>query len=247
MKLTNETQAAWTALVLAEYPKEACAFIVDGALFPVPNLSETPEKSFKVAAVDRLAAHAQGSVEAFLHSHPYTMENYNPKWNPAWISYADMRCWIADNIPWGIVATDGEGLSSIVWYDDRIEAMEPLENREFVWGKNDCWTVMRDYYRTVLNIPTMMNFPRGAGWWEEGQNLYLQNFKPAGFVEVDGGDIRPNDILLMRIDTGVISHGALVVDTNKILHHCMNRLSGYDTLAKWHRQVEKVIRYKDFL
>ena len=247
MELSKKASDKWQAHVLKQYPNEACAFVVDGAIFPVKNLAKEPAKHFKVSSLDRLKAHKKGEVQAFLHSHPYKLEEFNDEWNPAWMSFADMKSWIADNIPWGIVATDGEGLSQMIWYDDSMEAIEPFEGREFVWGKNDCWTVMRDYYRVKLGIQ-LMNFPRGAGWWEEqGVNLYVENFKPGGFVEVDLADIRVNDILLMRYHNDVIVHGALVTDTNQILHHCMNRLSGYDTLAKWHRQVEKVIRYKDFV
>ncbi len=242
MILTDKTNAAWTAYVLAEYPKEACAFIVDGELYPVKNLSDTPEKTFSVSAIDRLKAHKQGKVEALMHSHPYKLEDTPFAYEPSWASAADMKSWIADNIVWGIVATDGEGLSPIVWYDDSFEAMEPLEGREFISGKHDCYSIIRDYYRKELGI-TLVNGIREMGWWDRGENLYEANFKRAGFVEIQDGDIQVNDVILMRLFDQTPCHAAVITGTNTILHHIINRLSGYDTLAKWQRQAVKYIRY----
>ena len=245
MKLSVEANEVWAKHVLAQYPNEACAYVVDGNIMPVENLSDKPTTSFKVSAMRRLEAHAKGNVQAFLHSHPYTIDTFDPKWHPSWMSHADMVSWIADNIPWGIAATDGEGLSSIEWYDDSMEAIQPWEGRDFVSGKTDCLSILRDYYRKDLGI-TFPNYPRSAGWWDEGKDLYITNFAHAGFYEVSLDDIQVNDLLLMRFDSKLIVHGAVVTGTNQILHHCYNRLSGYDTLSKWHRQVEKAIRYKDF-
>jgi cell wall-associated NlpC family hydrolase len=243
VQLSEKTLADWTAYVLAEYPKEACAYVVDGNLYPVTNLSETPEQTFKVDAVERIKAHAVGNVEAFLHSHPYKLENSNPQWNHEWATKADMITWNSDNLPWGIVATDGEGLTQVVWYDDSMEAIAPLVGREFISGKHDCYSVIRDHYRLNLGIP-LVNYSRGMGWWDEGDNLYEENYTKAGFVEVSIDDIQIKDVLLMKLNTVVPSHAAVVTSTNEILHHCIGRLSGYDSLSKWHRQIVKALRYK---
>lgn len=245
MQLTDQTSANWTTYVLAQYPNEACAYVVDGNLYPVTNHSTTPEVTFEVDCVDRVKAHALGNVEAFLHSHPYKLETSKQDDFPSWASSSDMQSWIADNIPWGIVATDGEGLSSMVWYDDSLEAIEPFEGREFISGKNDCYSIIRDYYRVELGI-TLVNGVRGMYWWNNGEDLYERNFERAGFVEIPLEEITVNDVLLMRLEGPVISHAAVVTATNEILHHCIRRLSGYDSLSKWSRQIVKAIRYKGF-
>lgn len=243
MQLNEQCAVDWTAYVLAEYPKEACAYVVDGNLYPVTNHSQTPELTFAVDAVDRVKAHALGNVEAFLHSHPYKLEDSTQDDFPAWASSSDMRSWIADNLPWGIVATDGEGLTQMVWYDDSLEAIEPFEGREFVSGKTDCYSIIRDYYRVELGI-TLVNGVRGMYWWNNGEDLYENNFTSAGFAEIPLDDIRVNDVVLIRFEGKVISHAAVVTATNTILHHCIHRLSGYDSLSKWSRQVVKAIRYQ---
>jgi cell wall-associated NlpC family hydrolase len=244
MKLKKSTLKKWSDLVLSEYPNEACAFIVDGDLFPVKNISDEPTRSFKFSSLERLAAHTKGKVEAFLHSHPYDVKDSNFTHDPSWASHADMVSWIADNIPWGIVATDGEGLSPMIWYDDSIGAIEPYEGRSFSSGKHDCFSLVRDYYRKELDV-RYDNYPRAYGWWDQGEDHYEKNFAEAGFEVIDMQDLRPGDTLLMNVVGPVISHAAIVVDTNKILHHMVNRLSGYDTIAKWHRHVVKAIRYNN--
>lgn len=242
MNLSEQTEYEWKNYVLAQYPNEACAYIVDGLLYPVENLSETPEKSFKVSGVERVKAHAKGEVQAFLHSHPYKLEDSPFAYDPSWATAQDMKTWISDNLPWGIVATDGEGLSPMIWYDDSMEAIEPFEGRTFISGKNDCYSIVRDYYRKALNIK-LVNGVREMGWWDTDANLYETNFERAGFVEVPNNDIQVNDLALMRMFNDTVCHAAVITDTNTILHHVVNRLSGYDSLAKWNRQIVKYIRY----
>lgn len=242
MLITEETEKSWADYVLGQYPKEACAFIVDGCLYPVPNLSLTPETTFRVDAIHRLQAQGSGRVEAFLHSHPYKLEDSPFSWSPEWATTADMTSWIADNIPWGIVSTDGEGLSPILWYDDSMEAMAPLEGREFVSGKHDCYSLVRDYYRAELGIH-IPNFARGMDWWYRGENLYEDNFRLAGFTEIPMAEATVNDSLLMKLVGSTISHSAVIVGTNEILHHCIKRLSGRDSMVRWARQTVKAVRY----
>ncbi|MDI1362506.1 NlpC/P60 family protein [Methylotenera sp.] len=242
MIISHEATEAWEKYVIAEYPNEACAYVVDGSIYPVKNHSETPTLTFSVDVIDRLMAHKLGKVEAFLHSHPYKIEESNFAWNPAWASAEDMKTWIADNIPWGISSTEGEGVSTIFWYDDSMEAMSPLEGREFISGLHDCYSVVRDYYRSVLGIH-IPNFSRGYGWWDRGEELYLEGFEKAGFIEIPMEEATINDAVMMSLGTGVVVHAAVIVGENQILQHNIKRLSGYDSLAKWGRQIVKAVRY----
>lgn len=238
MELTKETLEQWHDYVLSEYPKEACAYVVKGKLHPVPNESSTPNTTFKVDAIHRVKL--KGNVEAFLHSHPYNLDDGYQRYPRQWATHADMVSWIADNIPWGITATDGEGVSQMLWYEDT--RTHPLEKREFINGKYDCYSIIRDYYYSELNID-LPNFPRGMNWWDTEQNLYEDGFRLAGFREVPLADAKVNDVILMRLATDKIQHGGVITGNNVILHHVMHRLSGYDSLAKWSRQIVKVVRH----
>jgi cell wall-associated NlpC family hydrolase len=238
MELSKETLEQWNAYVLSEYPKEACAYVVNGKLKPVPNESETPNTTFKVDAIHRLRF--KGKVQAFLHSHPYSLDDGFQRYPREWATHADMISWIADDIPWGICATEGEGVSRLLWYEDT--RTHPLEKREFINGKYDCYSIIRDYYFSELGIE-LKNFPRGMYWWETDQDLYENGFREAGFKEVPFADAKVNDVILMKLTNTKVQHGGVITGNNAILHHVMHRLSGYDTLSKWSRQIVKVVRY----
>lgn len=251
MELSQKIQEDWKAHVLAEYPKEAVAYVINDELFTVPNAADDPYRTFAISALEQFEARKVGEIQALLHSHPYKIEDSASfSYDPRWPGTADMKAWLADTIPWGIVSTDGEGLSQMVWMDDKNP--EPLIGREFIHGINDCYSVVRDWFRLERGI-VLMNFARGMDWWylpdgEEGCNLYEDNFEKAGFKEVRLEDADIGDVVLMNFFNDKISHAAVIVKQDVILHHIMNRtgsrLSGEDSLPKWHRQIKKVVRYQ---
>lgn len=241
MQLQQQTITDWKQYVISQYPKEACAYIINDNLYTVTNASTTPNTDFAITVIDQLAARKFGTIQALLHSHPYTLEqSMHHQWNPAWPSGADMQAWIHDNIPWGISATDGEGLSEMIWMDDTD--IPDLDGREFISGVYDCYTIVRDYYRINKGI-LLKNFPRGMDWWYTDQNLYEDNFRKAGFVEITESQAREGDVVLMAMFKNKISHAAVIVENDRIIHHLVKRLSGYDSLPKWRRQIMKYIRY----
>lgn len=240
MQLTQEQLDAFTAHALREYPREACGVIAGGQYVPCTNTADQPLRDFKLAAKELAEVKVKfGKVEAILHSHPYHPKE--PLDHPMeWPSGHDLHSWIASRKPWGIAACDGEGISRIVWLDDKDR--DPLVGREFIWGKNDCYSLVRDWFKQErkVNLP---NFPRDWKFWEQGTNLYDDNFEQAGFVEVRPSEVRPGDCCLMRIRSSVACHAAVITDTDEILHHLMHRQSGYDNLHKWMRQITRFVRY----
>lgn len=239
MILHPDTLAAFREHVLAEYPKEACGFVVDGKFVPVENVAEDPYSTFRVATVERMRVSGLGEVQAFLHSHPYSLAK--PLKYPAeWPSTPDMTSWMADNIPWGICATEGEGITQLVWLDENNP--EPLIGREFIHGINDCYSVIRDWFKLEQGI-VIPNFARGMEWWFDGRNLYDDNFERAGFITIPFDDLRVGDCVLFKVRSPVTNHAAVVTGPNEIVHHMWNRQSGHDTLAKWNRVINRAVRY----
>lgn len=240
MQLSPNTIADFTNHVLLEYPNEACGLIVDNEYVPCLNIADDKASNFKIAVDDYLDAERSGNLQAVMHSHPYALTTKS-KWDPSWPSENDMHHWLAMNIPWGIVSTDGEGISQVNWMDESYIA--PLEGREFVHGVHDCYAVVRDWFRVNWNL-TLNNYARGIEWWDQGQNLYVENFAKEGFVEIQAEEVKVGDVALIRVASPVINHAAVVTGTNQILHHLFHRQSGYDTLAKWNRTVRKYVRYQ---
>jgi cell wall-associated NlpC family hydrolase len=237
MNLTAEAQAAFREHVLSEYPKEACGLIVQGEFVPSTNVAADPLTSFKIDPL--LLVEHSGNIEAVLHSHPYDIKTQH-RWDPRWPSTADMQNWMLDTIPWGIVSTEGEGSSHFVWMDD--SKWDPLEGREFVHGVNDCYSLVRDYFREVRDV-VLPNYARGIEWWNNGQDLYSQNFAAAGFIQIDRNEVVPGDCCLFQVRSPVVNHAAVITGPDEILHHMFHRLSHKDSLRRWEKQIVRYVRY----
>lgn len=238
--MTPDALKAFEEHVLRKYPAEACGVLVGDAYIPCENVAVDPISDFAISAKEMAhIALTYGDITAILHSHPYN-KAVAPKRPAEWPSHMDMHSWIQGTTPWGIVATDGEGITPVLWMDDANP--EPLEGREFIWGVNDCYSLIRDWYRIERGI-TLKNYARGWGFWEQGVSLYDQHFADAGFVEIPDKDIQVGDVVLMRIYGPIESHGGVVTAPDSILHHLMHRQSGYDSLHKWRRCISRFIRY----
>jgi cell wall-associated NlpC family hydrolase len=240
MQINTSTLKAFQKHVLKCYPQEACGFVVNNKYIPVTNSAEDPLKNFAIDPIHQMAAKSLGVIQAVLHSHPYDKFN-TPKWSPQWPTTADMESWMKADIPWGIAATCGEGITELVWLDEKD--IQPLEGRDFIHGVNDCYSIIRDWYRTNKQI-TFPNFARGIEWWYAGKNLYDENFEAVGFVTIPIEQADVGDCVMMKVASEVTNHAAVIVGPNQILHHMFNRLSGVDSLSKWKRCIVRAVRYQ---
>jgi len=233
LTLTPDLRAAIAAHALAEFPNEACGLIVDGAYLPCANAAGNPAVDFRIP--DAVYDAHRDRVQAVVHSHP------NGVPHP---TCADMAGQLATDVPWVIVVTDGETVAEpIVWGADT--PVPDLIGRNFVHGITDCYALIRDYFRATHSI-TLPEFPRDDSWWADGQNLYIEGFPQAGFVEVPRDGMRDGDVLLMKICADVPNHAGIVVRGGSlVLHHLQNRLSRREPLGPWLRCVTNVLRHKD--
>lgn len=227
--------------ILSEYPNEACGIIVNGDYIPCKNTSDDPSNSFKISVGDYSKHLIDGSLQAVVHSHPFAIHPLNRKLDPRTPSTKDQESWIALNVPFIIFNTNGVEVSEPLVLDDSV--IQPLEGRKFVHGWTDCGAIVRDYYRLNFGI-NLPRIARGWEWWESGKTLYEDNWVSAGFVEVPQEDIRIGDVVLMQVACSTINHAAVYCDNNKIIHHLFHRLSGYDTLSKYYKQIRRVIRHQ---
>lgn len=239
MIITPKTLIAIQEYAAEQYPKEMCGLIVGGKFIKCVNESDKPEEMFRINKAVYFKALQSGKLQAVIHSHCFD-PNTPFKYDPRWPSTLDMKTWMAMNIPWGIVASNGNETSSVLWMDDNEIA--PLVGREFIHGVQDCYAIVRDYYRTVLNI-NLINGARGMEWWDKGEDLYSDNFEKAGFVEIAKEEADVNDVCLFQVKSPVINHAAVITGSNQILHHLFHRLSGHDRLDRWDKVIVKYIRY----
>lgn len=220
-----------------EYPRESCGVVIirkgRERYVPCRNQATTGEH-FILDHEEYAAAEEQGEVVMIVHSHPNA---------PPIPSQADRVSCESTGVPWLIMN----------WPTGNAQIFEPggyrapLVGRQFCFGVLDCYTLIRDYYRETLQIE-LPDFPRRDGFWHRGEELYLDHFEEAGFVPVEPASLRPHDVVLMRLSSPVVNHGAIYLGDDRILHHPMHRLSSRDVYGGyWHHITARTIRHRRVL
>lgn len=221
---------------IAAYPKEA-AFLWTGAgIYPVDNVSETPETHCQISDTDLLAARKAG-LRAVIHTHP-------DDWPVP--SSADMRAQLDNAVPFGICTVRGGEVSDLVWFGGDRPA---LEGRGFVHGVTDCYALCRDYYADHgITIP---EYPRDWEWWDDGQSLYVDYFRDAGFIEIAEAELREGDAVLFQIRSDVPNHAGIYLGGGVFLHHPAGRypvmpgkLSKRDNYYRWRDYATHWLRFE---
>lgn len=114
--------------------------------------------------------------------------------------------------------------------------------RPFKYGTSDCCSLLIEFYEKELGIviPKVHNV---EGWWEEGENLYVDNIAASGFEEVV--DIQIYDVILIKLMSSVPNHAAIYLGDGNILHHVTGRLSSIVPLTGfWLKNISIIARYK---
>jgi len=213
------------------FPREVCGLVVvvkgRERFWPCPNRAEGDDH-FVIDPEDYAAAEDAGEVVGVFHSHC----NVGPE-----PSEADLVSCEASGLEWHIV-----GIPTGRWHSFRPSGYQaPLVGRQFQHGVLDCYALIRDWYRQERGIE-LLDFDRTDGWWHKGQNLYLDNFGRAGFVETD--DLHSGAVLLMQVQAPVPNHAAIYLGDDTILHHMHGRLSSRDVFGGYFKKnCVKVLRY----
>ena len=237
MKLSQDALDAFKTHAVAGYPRECVGLIAGDSYYPCENSHETPQSDFRLSLSEQMRIQQYGQIQALLHTHIISGSTKYPR---EWPSGMDMGSWLSGDIPWGIAATDGEGITNLVWLDDGYIA--PLKGRVFVHGVHDCYSLVRDWFRVERGI-TLPSYARDMEWWNDDQDLYRLNFQNAGFHVIKPQEATVGDCVLMKFRTDVIQHAGVIVGPNKLLHHSVSKLSGEDDLNRWAPFIADYVRY----
>lgn len=191
---------------IAAYPKEAVWLQTEKGVYQVENIHEDPENFFRVSAKDTLKANQEG-LKAVIHSHCD---------RPHVPSKSDMEGQQLTAVPWGILQTDGENASDIIWWGE--EHIPPLEGRPFIHGVSDCFSLFRDFYRLEYGHD-IGDVPRDWKWWEQGFDLIGSLYAGKGFYEISVDDLRRGDAMLIGFGTDYPHHCAIYLGDELMIHH----------------------------
>lgn len=207
-----------------EQPRESCGLLVisKGKEYYVPckNLALHLDAQFMIDPNDWMKAEDKyGAIVGIVHSHPFSSPQPSP---------ADLACCEKYNIKWHIVSPSNNS-----WYSFEPSGYKPpLIGRQWVWGVQDCWTLVRDFYKQKGIYIKDFERPKYPQEFQDNP-IFDSSWKQCGFRELnDNEDLQPNDALLLRIRSTGLNHVAVYVGEQKLLHHLSFRLSSHDTYDK---------------
>jgi cell wall-associated NlpC family hydrolase len=127
-----------------------------------------------------------------------------------------------NNIAYTIIGKNKDYSKSFL--PDRYFEKVAYENRIYIYGMLDCYTLIRDYFRNKHNIWIPANIDRSFNWWNNGKNLYVDLYHKYGFKQITSA-IKRDDVLLFKFGNSMPSHSAIYIGNGMMLHHMLGRLS----------------------
>lgn len=216
------------------YPNEGVGYLKDGQFFPLDNVAENPQHTFEVFP----AFIVTKKPDALLHSH--TGSHYKGL-DPRTPSKLDLQGQINMGIEWGICHTDGERCSEPVFWGNP-KHRPPLEGRNFMYGVNDCFTLVQDWYFQNRGV-VLPNFARDPFWHDEGENHIEEQYSKWGFHEISMKEAVPGDVFLYAIRSATIRHLSVYLGNNKVLSHFYDRLSCAEDFGTWAKYIVGTVRH----
>ena len=213
-------------------PNEGVSFLdADGnkeRLVVIPNTHFEPTHNFEISPENWLSV----SPLSLVHSHVTTS---------AKPSRTDVIMCEESGIPWHIYSLKDNAWEVLMPQGIKFQ----LAGREFIWGVHDCFSLVRDYYKTAHNID-LPNFYRRHEFWRFGEDLIARHYEGAGFSKVD--DLKVGDLVVMKIFSKIPNHLGVFVQNRLLLHHISRRLSGVDIYGGvWLQNNCAVYRHKTLL
>jgi proteasome lid subunit RPN8/RPN11 len=227
------------------YPQESCGFllIVNGreVYYECVNEAADPINDFHISHEQFAKAEDLGEMIAVVHSHP----NMHAK-----PSQADMVMCELLGLEWHIVSVLQDDVTKKP-VSKEIKSFKPsgyvapYVGRVFSYGVLDCHTLMYDYYLREFGIKLIRPESKNH-WWDNGQDLYLENFEAGGFCEVKDGKLQKGDVIFMQLRAKKTNHVAVYIGDGLMLHHVSGRLSSRDVYdGYWQEITRRIGRHKD--
>lgn len=203
---------------LEENPKECCGLIYKNEIGffaqKCKNTAKDPLNFFEISPIDYLNTSLKGKILAFYHSHSKNHSN--------------------DFTQFDIINAEKLKLSGVLYIIETDTFKEysptgyelPYIGRNYVLGKVDCFSLVKDYYKTEFNIEIedithkyryiehKPDHPDNNIYHDILPNHFLKN----NFMEVK--DLKENDVILIKTHK-IMSpvHCAVYKNVDMILHH----------------------------
>ncbi|WCD44162.1 hypothetical protein Lumi_023 [Xylophilus phage Lumi] len=128
------------------------------------------------------------------------------------------------------------------------EEYKDLLGRKYVAGENDCYGLVKDYYKKIFDLE-LTDYARPEGFADFGIDLIVDNLLDEGFqmVDVPTPNLMRGDGLLFRVNGSTLTnHVGVYVGNGYFIHHLWNGLSNEEAMTtKWRGRVSSVVRHPD--
>lgn len=216
--------------------EEVCGLILapfddsSAKVWPCPNIAENKAEEFEIDTQEYLKIHAAGQILGLYHSHP----------TPAGFSEADLECAEEMAIPFYLFDVQQDK-----WYEYLPSTYQPaIEGARWILGFQDCFEVVRRYYRNTCKV-YIGDYDRDESFCHEEQNVIMDNFGKEGFEIVPKKSLKLHDVILFRTDKALPQHFGIYLGGQQFLHHMQNGFSCQQTLnGRWMDRILYVLRRK---
>lgn len=219
--------------------REACGFVYrDWAGQPqvlsCQNIAENPHEEFEISMEDSIRVQSLGNVFAVYHSHPQASLGFSP---------ADLECAEEMCLPFYMydVATDS-------WHEYIPKSYDSnYLGRQWCVGLDDCYSVVRNYFRKTHGI-YLGDYDRDESMGHEEAGVIAHHYEHEGFVIVPKETARESDVLVFKTDKALPQHFGVLGVGNKFLHHPINGLSRWEPLTdRWLSRLISVFRHENLV
>jgi len=230
--LTNKLKSDIKNYALSNSTEEVCGLIISKdnnlEIFKCNNSSYHKTNFCILNPLDYIRAANTGKIVAHFHSHP-------GKEKPSFMDYLNATNHNIYSIIYSI------GLDEFFIIEPKLKN---YLNLDFHIGFNDCFELIRNYYKNELNI-SIPSYHRDNNWEKKNPNYILDNYKDGGFYKVDYKDIKINDVIVFNMGR-VPQHLSIYLDNNLILHYPINDKSTISELTpELISRINIVLRHKD--
>jgi cell wall-associated NlpC family hydrolase len=113
----------------------------------------------------------------------------------------------------------------------------------YIEGKQDCYSLVRRYYKEAWNIH-LPNLARPTNFWEDPHLDLYEVYSDFGFELVFDKPLQVGDGILMPFFTPINTHAGVLVEPNQFLHHVVGRLSTVEPFSpSWSSRTNAVLRH----